>query len=159
MFANTRTAKYIRCWKRNMRNKFYGKSKNKLNNTCVTVDGIGFQSLREADRYMELKLLLRAGRISNLELQKKYELIPAQYEIVETGEFYKVGEMKGQPKTKRVCVEQSVDYYADFVYEEDGKTIVEDVKGFQDPSSSTYAKFVIKRKLMLWIHGIRIREV
>ena len=143
-----------------MRTKnYYSKRKNKLNNISVTVDGIGFQSTREADRYCELKLLQRAGKISNLELQKKYELIPAQYETVETGEFYKTGAKKGQPKTKQVCVEQSLCYIADFVYEENGKTIVEDSKGFRDPSSSTYAKFVIKRKLMLWIHGIRIREV
>ena len=140
-------------------NNFFKKKKNKLNNTCVTVDGIPFQSLREADRYMELKLLLRAGRISNLEMQKKYELIPAQYETVETGEYYKIGDKKGQPKTKKVCVEQACSYYADFVYEEDGKLVVEDTKGFRDPSSSPYAKFVIKRKLMLWLHGIRVREV
>lgn len=133
--------------------------RSKLNNICVTVDGINFQSIREADRYCELKLLQRAGEISNLELQKKYELIPAQYETVKTGEFYKVGDKKGQPKTKQVCVEQALSYIADFVYEENGKTIVEDSKGFRDPSSALYAKFVIKRKLMLWIHGIRVREV
>lgn len=132
---------------------------NKLGNKSITIDGITFQSRREGNRYCELKLLQRAGKISNLELQKRYELIPAQYETVETGEYYKVGSKKGQPKTKKVCVEQAVDYVADFVYEENGKTIVEDSKGFRDPSSATYAKFVIKRKLMLYIHGIRIREV
>lgn len=132
---------------------------NKLGNRSVTIDGITFASIREGNRYCELKLLQRAGKISNLELQKRYELIPARYEEVETGEYYKVGSKKGQPKTKKVCVEQAVDYVADFVYEENGKTVVEDAKGFRDPSSATYKVFVIKRKLMLWVHGIRIKEV
>ena len=131
----------------------------KLNNKSIVIDGIEFQSTKEGNRYCELKLLHRSGQITDLELQKRYELIPAQYEIIETGEYYKVGEKKGQPKTKRVCVEQSVVYIADFVYKENGQTIVEDVKGFRDTSSATYAKFVLKRKMMLWIHGIRIKEV
>ena len=135
------------------------KSNTKLNNKTITVDGIEFQSKKEGNRYCELKVLQRAGKISNLELQKRYELIPAQYETVPTGEVYKVGDKKGQPKTKQVCVEQSVVYIADFVYTENGQTVVEDVKGFRDPSSATYAKFVLKRKMMLWIHGIKIKEV
>lgn len=135
------------------------KRTNKLGNRSITIDGISFQSVREGNRYCELKLLQRAGKISNLELQKRYELIPAHYEEVETGEYYKVGSKKGQPKTKRVCKELAVDYVADFVYEENGKTIVEDSKGFRDPSSATYKVFVIKRKLMLWKYGIFVKEV
>ena len=135
------------------------KNNSKLNNQSITVDGIKFDSLKEARRYKELLLLHRAGVIQKLELQKKYVLIPAQYETVATGEYYKVGDKKGQPKTKQVCIEQSVVYIADFVYTENGKTVVEDVKGFRDPSSATYAKFVLKRKMMLWIHGIKIKEV
>lgn len=135
------------------------KSNTKLNNQSITIDGIEFDSKKEGRRYCELKLLQRAGEISNLECQKRYELIPAQYETVETGEYYKVGAKKGQPKTKQVCIEQSVVYIADFVYQENGQTIVEDVKGFRDTSSATYAKFVLKRKMMLWIHGIRIKEI
>jgi hypothetical protein len=135
------------------------KSKTKLNNQSIVIDGIEFQSKKEGNRYCELKLLERTGAISNLELQKRFELIPAQYETIETGEYYKAGVKKGQPKTKRVCIEQSVVYIADFVYQENGKTVVEDVKGFRDTSSATYAKFVLKRKMMLWIHGIKIQEV
>ena len=135
------------------------KNNSKLNNQSITVDGIKFDSRKEARRYQELLLLQRAGVIQSLELQKKYELIPAQYETVATGEYYKVGDKKGQPKTKQVCIEQSVVYIADFVYMENGKTVVEDVKGFRDPSSATYAKFVLKRKMMLWIHCIKIKEV
>lgn len=135
------------------------KSKTKLNNQSIVIDGIEFDSKKEGNRYCELKLLERTGAISNLELQKRFELIPAQYETIETGEYYKAGVKKGQPKTKRVCIEQSVVYIADFVYQENGKTVVEDVKGFRDTSSATYAKFVLKRKMMLWIHGIKIKEV
>lgn len=134
-------------------------NKNKLHNRSITIDGITFQSIREGNRYCELKLLQRAGKIFNLELQKRYELIPAYYETVETGEYYKIGAKKGQPKTKKVCVELAVDYVADFVYEEGGKTIVEDSKGFRDTSSATYKVFVLKRKLMLHKYGIRVREV
>ena len=142
-----------------MKQRWKRKSNTKLNNKSIVVDGIEFQSTKEGKRYSDLKLLQRAGEISDLELQKKYELIPAQYETVETGEYYKVGERKGQPKMKRTCIEQSVVYIADFVYRQNGQTVVEDVKGYRDPSSATYAKFVLKRKMMLWIHGIKIKEV
>lgn len=142
-----------------MPRKWKRKNNTKLNNQAVVIDGIEFQSKKEGNRYCELKLLQRAGKISDLELQKRYELIPAQYETVETGEYYKVGPNKGQAKTKRVCIEQSIVYIADFVYKENGKTVVEDVKGFRDTASATYAKFVLKRKMMLWFYGIKIKEV
>ena len=145
--------------RKQLRGKAPRLNKPKLNNEFITIDGIKFQSKREGDRYCELKLLERAKKITDLELQKKYELIPAQYETIETGEYYKKGSKKGQPKTKKVCIEQSVCYSADFVYKENGQTIVEDVKGYRDPSSAPYAKFVLKRKLMLWLHGIKVREV
>ena len=142
-----------------MKNKWYKGKRQKLNNKIVTIDGIKFHSKKEGERYCELKLLQRAGVISELELQKSYELIPAQYETIETGEYYQRGDKKGQPKTKQVCIEQSVVYIADFVYKQNGQTVVEDVKGFRDTSSATYAKYVLKRKMMLWLHGIKIREV
>ena len=135
-------------------------NKTKLNNQKVIIDGIEFDSKKEGNRYCELKLLQRAGKISNLELQKSFELIPAQYETIETGEYYKIGAKKGQPKTKQVCIEQSLVYIADFVYnDENGQAVVEDVKGYRNTSSATYAKYVIKRKLMLYIYRIKIREV
>jgi hypothetical protein len=92
-------------------------------------DGIIFQSRKEAKRYQELKLMQRAGLISDLRRQVKYELIPKQ---------------QG---------ERAVSYIADFVYTEDGKTVVEDVKGVRTPV------YKIKKKLMLWRHGVKIREV
>lgn len=129
------------------------KGKNKYHAEKTTFDGITFDSKREAYRYLELRVLEKAGKIKKLETQKPYELIPAQWETIETGEVYKTGIKKGQVKTKRVCIEQSVVYIADFVYEENGKTVVEDAKGKRLP------EYIIKRKLMLWVHGIRIREV
>ena len=129
------------------------KKYNKYGNKKVTKNGNTYDSRKEARRHSELLLLERAGAIRNLETQVKFELIPAQYETIETGEFYKIGAKKGQPKTKRICIEQSVDYYADFVYEENGEKVVEDAKGFRTKD------YIIKRKLMLHEYGIRIKEV
>ena len=124
--------------------------------TTITEDGMKFDSKKEYKRYCELMLLERAGKISGLERQPKFELIPTQYE--ESTEVYKSGAKKGQPKPGYV-IERSCTYVGDFAYWQDGKYIVEDVKGYQDPRSAAYAKFVIKRKLMLWVHGIQVKEV
>ena len=141
---------------------YNGYKKNKLRNKkTYSSDGILHASKREATRWEELCLLERAGKISKLERQVRYELIPAQYEEIYTGEFYQRGARKGEPKLKRVCLEQSCEYVADFVYidNDTGMTVVEDTKGYRDPQSATYAKFVIKRKLMLYTFGIRIKEL
>lgn len=132
-------------------------AKNKLNAHKVEYDGFLFGSKKEAIRWAELKLEAKAGRITDLERQVPFELIPAHYEEVPTGEFYTRGEKKGQPKFKRVCIEKAVTYVADFVYMENGKKVVEDTKGCKE--GITYNYFVLKRKLMLHVHGIRIREV
>jgi hypothetical protein len=112
----------------------------------------GYASLKEGRRAAELKLLEKAGQIRQLKEQVSFLLIPAQ--------------MDKQGK----WVERACSYVADFVYDElvnDGKlrdgswrtvphweTVVEDVKS---PPSRT-PEYVIKRKLMLKVHGIRIRE-
>lgn len=131
--------------------------KNKLNAHKVEYDGFTFGSKKEAIRWAELKLEAKAGRITDLDRQVPFELIPAQYEEIPTGEFYKKGEKKGQPKFKRVCIEKAVTYVADFVYIENGKKIVEDTKGCKE--GITYNYFVLKRKLLLWVHGLKIKEV
>ena len=97
----------------------------------TTSDGIEHDSRKEARRWCELKLLERAGKITDLQRQVKYELIPKQ-----DGE--------------RAC-----HYVADFVYIdcETGEKVVEDTKGKKTKD------YIIKRKLMLFIHGIRIREI
>lgn len=113
----------------------------KYGNRKVTVNGIRFDSQKEARRWQELLLLERADKISDLRRQVRYELIPVQ-------------------RINGKCVERAVYYIADFVYrDENGHLVVEDVKGYRDPQSAGYAKFVLKRKLMLWVHHIRIREV
>ena len=123
---------------------------HKYGNRKVAVDGIAFDSIREARRYKQLKLLLLSGEIVGLSMQVPFELVPAQYE--DTGEVYSKGPRKGQPKQGK-CIEKSVVYVADFVYFENGKRVVEDTKGVRTP------EYIIKRKLMLHKYGIRIREV
>ena len=112
----------------------------KYGNKKVEIDGIEFDSKKEAQRYWELKLLQRAGKITDLQLQKEFELIPAQ-------------------RIDGKVVERACKYKADFAYMKDGQQVVEDVKGYRDPASAGYAKFVIKRKLMLHVYGIRVIEV
>ena len=138
----------------------YGRrNRNKLGAEKVTIDGITFDSKREGQRYCELRLLARAGKITDLRLQVEYDLIPAHFEEVPTGEMYKRGERMGEPKMKTVCVERGVSYIADFVYKDNGTEIVEDVKGFRDPESAAYKVFVLKRKMMLYKYGIKVQEV
>lgn len=93
----------------------------------------GFDSKKEANRYAELALMQRAGMIKNLRRQVKYELIPSQY---------KDGK----------CVFRSCSYIADFVYEQNGETVVEDTKGFKTQ------EYIIKKKLMYQVHGIIVQE-
>ena len=103
---------------------------SKYGNTKIRVDGRLFDSKAEAARWQELQLLERAGEITELERQVEYELIPKQ---------------KG---------ERAVKYIADFRYKDhEGNTVVEDTKGVKTPV------YILKRKLLLWVHGIRVREV
>jgi len=119
---------------------------NKYGADKIVVDGIEFASKREARRYRELFLLLQAGEIFDLRMQVKYLLIPAQREPDTVGP-------KGGRKPGKL-IEHEVSYVADFVYKDrNGNEIVEDTKGFRTK------EYIIKRKLMLWIHGIRVREV
>ena len=117
----------------------------KYGNKKVTVDNIQFDSKREAQRYCELKLLEQAGEISGLRMQVKFVLIPQQREPDIRGP--RGGINKGK------VIEKECAYIADFVYQKDGETVVEDTKGFRTTD------YIIKRKLMLYVHGIRIREV
>lgn len=106
----------------------------------------GHASRKEHDRSNQLKLWQRAGVISDLREQVSFELIPAQYGECGT-------DLKGKPV--RVLIERACRYIADFVYtdNETGQTIVEDTKGVRTK------EYIIKRKLMLYLHGIRIKEV
>ena len=131
------------------------RSKGKYGSRKVVRGGMTFDSQKEYRRFCELSLLEKAGAITDLQTQVRFELIPAQYEEYPTGEYYKRGEKKGQEKIRRVCVEESVCYYADFVYTENGKLIVEDTKS---PATKKKESYIIKRELLLWRYGIRIKE-
>lgn len=120
----------------------------KYGNKKTSVDGIWFDSKKEAQRYCELKWLERAGKITDLELQKEFELIPAQYETYE-----RYGKNGKRLKDGCRCIEKKCVYIADFVYKENGDQVIEDTKGVKTEA------YKIKRKLMLKVHGIRIKEV
>lgn len=120
----------------------------KYKNRKVVIDGIVFDSKKEANRYQELLLLEKAGAIQNLQRQVKFVLIPAQREADTIGK--RGGVIKGK------VIEREVSYIADFVYKKDRRTIVEDVKS---PITRKEPLFVVKRKLMLHVHGIRIIEI
>lgn len=118
------------------------------NRKVVTAAGV-FDSEREYLRYLDLRTLERGGAIQNLRRQVKYDLLPPIYETYErysekTGKRLKDGER---------VIEHGVSYVADFVYEKDGETVVEDTKGVRTEA------YIIKRKLMLYFRGIRIKEV
>lgn len=122
--------------------------KNKYQALKCNVNGIEFDSRKEARRYQELLLLQRAKAISNLRMQVKYVLIPAQYETYE-----RYGKNGQKLKDGKRLLEKECSYIADFVYEENGNEVVEDTKGIKTKD------YIIKRKLMLFIHGIRVKEV
>lgn len=94
-----------------------------------TVDGFTFASLREATRYSELRLLAKAGKIEDFE----WNPIHLRYRIVVSN--------------VHIC-----DYLPDFRYRENGKLVLEDAKGVRTPV------YKLKKKLMLAVHGIQIRE-
>lgn len=110
-------------------------AENKYKAQKITVDGKTYASLKEAHRHCELVMLQKAGIITELQEQVVFELIPKQYD--ESGKL----------------LERACKYIADFVYTENGKTVVEDAKGLKTEV------YKIKRKLMLFRYGIRIREV
>lgn len=106
------------------------KNESKYHNKRVTVDGLTFDSVKEASRYQELRLLERAGKITGLNRQLRIEIIP-------------------KTKLYRACY-----YVADFVYfdKRTGKTVYEDTKGMRTEV------YKLKRKLLYWRHGIEVKE-
>lgn len=110
----------------------HGKSKYHAKKTIV--DGITFDSAREARRYQELKLLERAGEIRGLRRQVRFELLPA-FDV--DGKHYR-------PTT----------YIADFTYTDakTGKKIVEDVKGMRTDV------YKLKAKMFAHRYGVPILE-
>ena len=121
------------------------KAMAKYHSKKITRNGITFDSVKEYRRFCELSLLEKAGAITDLKRQVEFVLIPAQREPDRVG--VRGGLIKGK------TIEHAVKYVADFVYNENGKQIVEDTKGFRTTD------YIIKRKLMLYVHGIKIKEV
>jgi hypothetical protein len=89
---------------------------------------LGYDSKREARRASDLAILEKIGEIQNLRHQVRFELTP------------KAGK------------ERASHYIADFVYQEGGKEVIEDAKGFRTPL------YVLKRKIMRYRYGIEIKE-
>ena len=124
----------------------YGNAEAKYHNKKIQHGDEVFDSQHELHRWLELILLQRAGKITDLRRQVKYELVPVQREPDQYG-------IHGGLRKRGKVIEKAVSYTADFVYRENGETVVEDAKGVRTD------KYIIKRKLMLWVHGIRVREV
>lgn len=108
---------------------------NKYHAKKVTFYGETFDSTKEGERWLVLRNMEKRGEIRDLRRQVKFELVPA---------FPKAGL-------------RAMAYIADFVYEEDGKTVVEDVKGYR--KGAAYELFVAKKKMLYWRYGIPIKEI
>lgn len=109
---------------------------NKYQAQKCEFNGEKFDSRKELQRWLELRLLERSGEITDLRRQVAFELIPAQRD------------------EKGKCLERACIYICDFLYKDkDGQTVVEDTKGIRT------TEYIIKRKLMLYMHGIRIKEI
>ncbi|MGP4715293.1 DUF1064 domain-containing protein [Psychrobacter sp. T6-6] len=112
---------------------------SKYKNKEIVIDGVNFKSIKEGNRYIELKTLQRDGKIKQLQLQPKFTLI-------ESVKF------KGSSRAK-----PAIRYFADFSYIDckTGLTFVEDVKSVITKKSPVYR---IKKHMMLAIHGIEVLE-
>ncbi|MBD5309059.1 MAG: DUF1064 domain-containing protein [Bacteroides sp.] len=109
-----------------------GKDKNKYNAQKIG----GYDSKKEYRRACILKALLRSGEISDLREQVKYVVIPTQRD------------------SSGKLLERECSYYADFVYQDKyGNLVVEDTKGVRTP------EYRLKKKLMLLVYGIHIKEI
>jgi membrane carboxypeptidase/penicillin-binding protein len=108
----------------------FPRRRSKYGNVKTEVDGIRFDSLKESRRYALLKLALETGAITHLRLQVPYAL-------------HIVGGIKLRT------------YIADFVYEQDGVTVVEDVKSEATRKDRSYR---LKKAWMKLEHGITIHE-
>lgn len=118
----------------------------KYHNKKIVIDGQVFDSKKEGRRYRELTLLEKAGEISHLRRQVKFTLIPSQREPDTIGK--RGGVIKGK------LIEREVSYIADFTYlDSEGKLVIEDTKGVRTK------EYIIKRKMMLFFHQIRIKEI
>ncbi|MCR5810977.1 MAG: DUF1064 domain-containing protein [Lachnospiraceae bacterium] len=119
--------------------------RNKYHNRKYSADGEVFDSKKEYQRWQELKLLEKAGEITELRRQVPFELLPNQREPDKIGP-------RGGRKPGRI-IERKAVYVADFVYKDRaGREVIEDCKGMRTKD------YILKRKLLLFRFGIRIME-
>ena len=123
--------------------------RQKYGNSKVEFEGIKFDSKKEMQRFVILKEAEKNGIISNLELQIRFELIPAiKEEYIE--------HLKTKDKVKTRTLQLPITYTCDFRYIKNGETIIEDVKA---SPSMLPKEFVLKEKLMFWKYGIKVRKI
>lgn len=128
----------------------FGRKFGKYNAKKSEYNGMSFDSKKEMERYIELEKLQEEGKICKLQRQVKFELIPVQKEHYEVVKQLKT---KVKVEKKERVVEHPCVYVADFVYMGyDNKWVVEDSKGIRTK------EYKIKKKLMLYVYGIRIKE-
>ena len=122
-------------------------SYKKYRNKKIEYDGHIFDSRKEYERYLILKSWEKNGDITDLECQKKFVLIPAQRAADTVNS-------RGRRVQGKV-IERECAYYADFVYYDvkTGRFVVEDVKGMRTEV------YKLKKKMLLYFHGLRIKEV
>ena len=124
-------------------------SKSKYRNKKVEYNGIVFDSTKEKNRYIFLKAQEELGKIHDLQLQVKYELIPAiKEEYVE--------HLKTKDKVKTRTVQLAITYTCDFQYYKNGELVIEDVKSSPKMLTKEYA---LKKKMLFALKGLKIREV
>lgn len=132
-----------------MRRIFKREKGQKYKNKKIEIDGIKFDSTKEGKRYLVLKQALYDGKIQDLKLQVKYELIqPIKEEYVE--------HLKTKDRVKTRTLQLPITYTCDFQYMKDGELIIEDVKA---SPKMLPKEFVLKEKLMFWKYRIRIKKV
>jgi len=122
--------------------------KHKFGAKFIVIDGIKFQSLKEGSRYKNLKFLEKHGRIFHLHLQVDFPLSPSIYYDYDTRSFT----LDKRSGKHGFCIQRKTKYYADFVYIENGKVVIEDSKGTR---TDVYKK---KANQILKFYGIKIHE-
>ena len=128
--------------------EMWNPAKNKYHAKKVVFDGITFDSKKEGLYYLRLKEMEKSGKISNLRLQVKYELLPAIWK-----EYTK--HLKTKDKVEQKCIQRAVYYIADFVCTDNvtGKEVVIDVKGRKTK------EYILKKKMMMALNGIEVIEI
>lgn len=109
---------------------------SKYNSRKTIVDGITFDSKKEARRYIELKKMEQEGLIKGLQLQVPFELVPSFYIMID-----------GKKKKRR-----NMKYIADFVYYENDEKVIEDVKGRKTDV------YKLKKKLFEYKYNVTIKD-